>query len=99
MPTTTVAANYTAQAGDYAILCNVTAANRTITLPSAAANSGRVYVVRRVGTGSNDCTVTPVQGGTRVLGDTFLQPMVTCTPDAFHFDVRKVSVLCRKSDG
>jgi hypothetical protein len=74
VPTTTVTSNYTAQAGDYAILCNVTAADRTITLPSAAANNGRVYVVRRVGTGSNTCTVTPVQGGTRVLGEGFLQP-------------------------
>ncbi len=73
-PYTTVSANYTAAAGDYMIFCNVTGANRTITLPSAASNGGRVYVVRRVGTGSNDCTVTPVQGGTRVLNDGFLQP-------------------------
>lgn len=63
----TVSADYTVTASDYTVFCNVTGADRTITLPAAASNGGRIYVVRRVGTGGNECNVTPVQGGTAVL--------------------------------
>jgi len=66
-PVVTVSANYTVSASDYTVFCNVTGAARTITLPTAASNSGRIYVVRRVGTGNSECTVTPVQGGTVLL--------------------------------
>jgi hypothetical protein len=39
----------------------------TVTLPSAATNPGKIFVVRRVGGGNNQCNVTPVSGGTQVL--------------------------------
>jgi hypothetical protein len=72
-PYRTVSADTTVNANDYTIFCNVAGANRTITLPAASSNGGRVYVIRRVGAGSNTCTVSPVQGGP-VLSDGFLAP-------------------------
>jgi len=57
---------YTVTASDYTMFCNVQTGNRTVNLPAAAGNAGRIYVVRRTGTG-NDCSVTGVSGGTVVL--------------------------------
>lgn len=62
-PVLTVSSDWLATASDFSIFCNVSAANRVITLPSAPANAGRIYVVKRVGTGNNYCRVMPVQGG------------------------------------
>ena len=63
----TVAADYLVTASDDTVFCDVSVADRTVTLPPAASNGGRIYVVRRVGGGNNQCNVTPVQGGTLVL--------------------------------
>jgi hypothetical protein len=54
---------------NYTVFCNPGASNRTITLPSAAGNGGRMFVVRRIGGGSSLCNVTPVHGGTLALDD------------------------------
>jgi Collagen triple helix repeat (20 copies) len=66
-PYVTVAADYLVTANDYTVFCDVTGADRTVTLPPAASNGGRIYVVRRVGGGNSQCNVTPVQAGTVVL--------------------------------
>jgi hypothetical protein len=70
----TVTANYTVQAGDYAIFCNNVAGGGTksITLPDPTANTGRVIVVKRVNNGSGaafNCAVSGVNGqeGTQTL--------------------------------
>ena len=54
-------------ASDYTVFCNVSAADRTVTLPDPTTNGGRIYVIKRVGTGNNQCNVTPVAGVTYVL--------------------------------
>ena len=45
------------------------AGDRTVNLPApaAAGNTGRIYVVRRMGGGNDECNVTGVSGGTVVL--------------------------------
>lgn len=69
MPLTTVttAGVYNVQTTDYLIWCNAAGIGGTpitITLPSAATNTGRSFAVKQVspaGSGSNDqCKVTPV---------------------------------------
>jgi len=65
---TTSAATYTVLSTDHTIFCDITLFEPVaVTLPSAAANPGKVYVLRRVGGGNNQCNVTPVQGGLFVL--------------------------------
>ncbi len=54
-------------ATDFTVFCDVAGADRTVTLPAAASNGGRIYYIRRVGGGNNQCNVTPVQGGNFVL--------------------------------
>jgi hypothetical protein len=55
------------QATDHTVFCDVTGADRNVTLPAASGNAGKVFVVRRVGTGGNECNVVGVQGGTAIL--------------------------------
>jgi hypothetical protein len=73
-PVTTVSASYTATSSDFTIFCNVTSANPTITLPAASSNSGRIFFIRRVGSGNNQCSVTLVQGGTVTLDNSTFVP-------------------------
>ena len=61
---------YTVTAADYTMFCNAASGDRTVNLPAAAGNLGRVYVVRRTGGGSSVCNVDVVAGGTVVLGTT-----------------------------
>lgn len=84
-PIVTVSANYSVQLTDHRIFCNVTGNDRTITMPSAAAGQGRIYMIRRVGTGSNNCTVTPVAGNP-VLSNGFLDIQgITLTSDGTNW--------------
>ena len=49
-------------------ICNVTNFEPvTVTLPPAFTNPGKIFVVRRVGGGNNQCIVTPVSGGNSIL--------------------------------
>jgi hypothetical protein len=73
-PIVTIAANYPVSASDHTVFCNVTGGARTVTLPAAASNAGKVFFIRMVGTFGNACTVTPVDGATVVLDDGILQP-------------------------
>ena len=59
------------------MLCNVTgAANVALTMPAAAGNTGRIFVIRRMGAGGGDCTIAPVAGG-GTLNTGFLEPRAT----------------------
>lgn len=44
---------------DFTILVNPTAAAATVTLPAAASNTGRIYVVKRSATSANSVTIDP----------------------------------------
>jgi hypothetical protein len=51
----------------------VSSNDRTVNLPAAAVgNRGRMYVVRRVGSGNDQCNVTGVAGGTVILDNGFV---------------------------
>ncbi len=65
--TITPNANYTVQASDYVVLCNFSSGTKSVTLPSAAGNMGRIYTVKRIGTSA--CSVSTIEGGTVVLGN------------------------------
>ena len=73
---------YSVTAADYTVFCDVTGADRTVTLPTAAAgNVGRIYVIRRVGGGNNECNVSSVQGGTVALDNSGARRAITVQSD------------------
>ncbi|RYY59660.1 MAG: hypothetical protein EOO05_12560 [Chitinophagaceae bacterium] len=59
-----VTSNYTATAADNTILANTTSAAVTITLPSASGIAGRIYTIKKIGTGGIDkeLTINPASG-------------------------------------
>lgn len=63
-PHVTITADYAVQANDYTVFCDNTAGGgvKTVTLPAANANAGRIFVVKRVSAGGsgNGCQVTPI---------------------------------------
>lgn len=62
---TKVTTNYTANAGDNTILADATSSALTITLPSPSGIGGRIYTIKKIGSGGIDkeLTITP-SGGT-----------------------------------
>ena len=60
----TVSSNYTATAADNTILANTTSGAVTITLPAPANISGRIYTIKKIGTGGidNELTISPASG-------------------------------------
>ncbi|MDF2190987.1 hypothetical protein [Paraflavitalea sp. CAU 1676] len=60
----TTTANYTAAATDNTILANTTSSAITITLPSPGAIKGRIYTIKKVGSGGidNQLTINPTGG-------------------------------------
>jgi hypothetical protein len=60
----TISANYTATAADNTILANTTTGALTVTLPAPASFAGRIYTIKKVGTGGidNDLTIVPLSG-------------------------------------
>lgn len=48
---------YTATTSDFTILCDATAAAFSVTLPAAAANTGRIYNVKKVDVSANAVTI------------------------------------------
>lgn len=60
----TVTANYTATAADNTLLANTTSSAITITLPVGTTIAGRIYTIKKVGTGGidNQLTITPGAG-------------------------------------
>ncbi|MEI9944972.1 MAG: hypothetical protein WDN26_12245 [Chitinophagaceae bacterium] len=60
----TVSSNYTLTATDNTVLANTSSAAVTISLPASAAIAGRVYTIKKIGTGGldNELTITPSSG-------------------------------------
>ena len=59
-----VTAAYTATASDNTILANTTSAAFTVTLPNPSAFAGRMYTIKKIGTGGidNALTISPASG-------------------------------------
>lgn len=60
----TINSNYTAAATDNTILANTTSGAITVTLPSPSGINGRIYTIKKIGTGGIDkeLTITPSSG-------------------------------------
>jgi hypothetical protein len=60
----TVTSNYTATATDNTILANTTSGALSVTLPSTTGITGRIYTIKKIGTGGidNALTITPSSG-------------------------------------
>ena len=59
-----VTANYTATGADNTILANTTTGAITVTLPAPGSFPGRIYTIKKIGTGGidNELTITPSSG-------------------------------------
>jgi hypothetical protein len=67
----TVTAAYTIAADDNTILANATAAGFTVTLPAPATTiTGRIYTIKKIGTGDINNAVTINPGGGQIEGGT-----------------------------
>lgn len=64
MSINTVTSNYTLTASDNTVLANTTSGAITITLPNPASFAGRIYTIKKIGTGGidNELTITPASG-------------------------------------
>lgn len=64
MHITTVTSNYTLTGTDNTVLANTTSGAITLTLPAPGAFSGRIYTIKKIGTGGidNDLTIVPASG-------------------------------------
>ena len=64
MTINTVTSNYTLTAGDNTVLVNTTSGAITITLPAPTNFAGRIYTIKKIGTGGidNELTITPASG-------------------------------------
>ena len=64
MTITTITSNYTLTASDNTILANTTSGAITITLPAPGSFAGRIYTIKKIGTGGidNELTITPASG-------------------------------------
>lgn len=60
----TVTSNYTITGADNTILADATSGALTVTLPSPSGISGRIYTIKKIGTGDidNALTITPASG-------------------------------------
>lgn len=64
MTISTVTSNYTLTANDNTVLANTTSGAITITLPAPTNFAGRIYTIKKIGTGGidNELTITPASG-------------------------------------
>jgi hypothetical protein len=64
MTINTVTSNYTLTANDNTLLANTTSGAITITLPAPTNFAGRIYTIKKIGTGGidNELTITPASG-------------------------------------
>jgi len=64
MTITTITSNYTLTAADNTILANTTSGAITVTLPTPGNIAGRIYTIKKIGTGGldNELTITPPSG-------------------------------------
>lgn len=70
----TISANTTIDATDNTVLVNTTSGALTITLPSASGISGRIYTIKKIGSGGIDkeLTVTPAGSSTIDGGSSYI---------------------------
>ncbi len=64
----TVTGNYTATAADNTILANTTSAAITLTLPDPTSFAGRIYTIKKIGTGGIDNQLTVSPGASTIDG-------------------------------
>jgi hypothetical protein len=64
----TITGNYTATSADNTILANTTTAAISITLPAAGSITGRIYTIKKIGTGGIDNQLTINPGGGTIDG-------------------------------
>lgn len=64
MSISTVSANYVLTGADNTVLMNTSATPLTVTLPNPASFPGRIYTIKKIGTGGidNELTITPSSG-------------------------------------
>jgi hypothetical protein len=64
MTVTTITSNYTLTSADNTVLANTTSGALTVTLPAPGAITGRIYTIKKIGTGGidNQLTITPTSG-------------------------------------
>jgi len=64
MAVTTITSNYTLTAADNTVLVNTTSAAIAVTLPAPGSIAGRIYTIKKIGTGGidNELTITPASG-------------------------------------
>jgi hypothetical protein len=64
MTITTVTSNYTLTGTDNTVLANTTSGPITITLPAPGTFAGRIYTIKKIGTGGidNELTINPASG-------------------------------------
>jgi len=64
MAVTTITSNYILTAADNTVLANTTSAAITVTLPAPGSITGRIYTIKKIGTGGidNQLTITPTSG-------------------------------------
>jgi hypothetical protein len=60
----TISSNYTVTAADNTILANTTTGALTVTLPAPTNFAGRIYTIKKIGSGGidNDLTISPASG-------------------------------------
>lgn len=70
----TVSSNYTITASDNTILANTTGGAITVTLPAPTGIGGRIYTIKKIGTGgiNNALTITPSSGVTIDGGSSYI---------------------------
>jgi hypothetical protein len=66
-PIATVSTNTTLDSTFYAVLCNAAGGAIAITLPSAASITPKQYVVKKIDSTPNGCTISPPSGNIDTL--------------------------------
>ena len=88
--TTTKTANYTATSTDVVILCDVSGGAFTITLPAAANNTHRMYIIKKTDSSVNAVTVDgnaseTIDGGTTAIITTqYESVIIICDGSNWH---------------
>lgn len=75
-----VSANTTLLSTDHTLLVDATGASRTVTLPAAAANAGREYVIKKTDATANSVQIDP--NGTELLDGSSANRLITATMEA-----------------
>lgn len=77
-------ANYTATADDFTLLVDASGGNKTITLPAASGNTGKIYVIKKTDSSGNTVTIDgdgseTIDGATtKVISTQYVSFMIQC---------------------